>query len=238
MFFKIFLATKPAPTVESKFSNRDMYQLGSLSHFVNSRAPGYNDLPGYPTEPPDSTVRNVEPPKPVENPWKKQERAPKKSAKKVEESSKFYDEPNGLDSATSDSEESSSSSDSESSSSESEEEAPKKPVPTKIRQVVAKKEVQQVKPAPVKKQLKESEESSSDLSSSSSDEEDEKPKPVKAKPKADPVPKSNLDLLLDLSDVPPDMPTPTLTPSLGGFLTPVVETTPVTATAGHSVGRS
>jgi len=235
---KIFLATKPAPTVESKFSNRDMYQLGSLSHFVNSRAPGYNDLPGYPTEPPDSNVRNVEPPKPVENPWKKQEkRAPKKSAKKVEESSKFYDEPNGLDSATSDSEESSSSSDSESSSSESEEEAPKKPVPTKIRQVVAKKEVQQVKPAPVKKPLKESEESSSDLSSSSSDEEDEKPKPVKPKPKAAPVPKSNLDLLLDLSDVPPDMPTPTLTPSLGGFLTPLVETTPATATAGHSVGH-
>lgn len=34
-------------------------------------------------------------------------------------------------------------------------------------------------------------------------------------------PKSNVDLLLDLDDFVPSMSTPVMTPSLGGFLTPV-----------------
>lgn len=35
------------------------------------RAAGYQDLPEYPEIPPDPSARNVEPPKPAENPWKK-----------------------------------------------------------------------------------------------------------------------------------------------------------------------
>ena len=34
-------------------------------------------------------------------------------------------------------------------------------------------------------------------------------------------PRSNLDLLLELNDCPPSMPSPTLTPSLGGLLSPL-----------------
>ena len=38
---KIFLADKPAPSYESKFNHREEYQLGSLSHYINARASGY-----------------------------------------------------------------------------------------------------------------------------------------------------------------------------------------------------
>ncbi len=75
----IFLAEKPAPSIESRFKNREAYQLGSLSHFINARAAGYQDLPEFPEQAPDATLRNVEPVKPTENPWKKEEKAPKVS---------------------------------------------------------------------------------------------------------------------------------------------------------------
>jgi len=229
---KIFLASKPAPTVESKFRNRDVYQLGSLSHFINARAAGYNDLPTYPAEPPDASVRNVEPPKPAENPWKKSEKQPKKATKK---STKFYDsddnEVNGLngvksgtesgsDSGTSDSEDSSSSSDSDSSSSDSDSAPAKKPPPKKKPAKSAPKAAPVVK----QKQAATPPPNSDDSSSGSDSSSDEPSKPVKPAskkaPKAAEPPKSNLDLLLDLSDIPPSMPTPILTPSLGGFFTP------------------
>ena len=41
MTFQIFLATKPAPVTESKFKYREVTQMGSLSHFLNTRATGY-----------------------------------------------------------------------------------------------------------------------------------------------------------------------------------------------------
>uniref|UniRef100_A0A0A1WDB5 AP-3 complex subunit beta n=1 Tax=Zeugodacus cucurbitae TaxID=28588 RepID=A0A0A1WDB5_ZEUCU len=57
---KIFLSSKPKPALESKYCERDHYQLGSLSHYLNMRATGYTDLPAFPTEAPDTTVRNIE----------------------------------------------------------------------------------------------------------------------------------------------------------------------------------
>lgn len=42
-------------------SDRD-FQVGSLSHFLNTRATGYQDLPPYPEVAPDPSVRYVEPP--------------------------------------------------------------------------------------------------------------------------------------------------------------------------------
>ncbi|XP_071965282.1 AP-3 complex subunit beta-2-like isoform X2 [Antedon mediterranea] len=57
---KIFLASKPAPVLESVFKDRDQYQLGSLSHVINSKANGYIELPNFPDVAPDPTVRNVE----------------------------------------------------------------------------------------------------------------------------------------------------------------------------------
>jgi AP-3 complex subunit beta len=57
---KILLAPKPAPVLESAFKDRIHWQLGSLSHAVNSEATGYMAISDFPAEPPDPTVRNVE----------------------------------------------------------------------------------------------------------------------------------------------------------------------------------
>ena len=44
--------------------DRDQYQLGTLSHILNNKTTGYKDLPEWPEEAPDSSVRNVEVPVP------------------------------------------------------------------------------------------------------------------------------------------------------------------------------
>ncbi|KAJ7311318.1 hypothetical protein JRQ81_006934 [Phrynocephalus forsythii] len=59
---KLFLAQKPAPILESPFKDRDHFQLGSLSHLLNAKAVGYQELPDWPAEAPDPSVRNVEVP--------------------------------------------------------------------------------------------------------------------------------------------------------------------------------
>ena len=41
-------------------SGRSQWQLGSLSHAINAKANGYLSLEGFPEEPPDPSVRNVE----------------------------------------------------------------------------------------------------------------------------------------------------------------------------------
>ena len=130
---KIFLAPKPAPFTESKFYNRQNYQLGSMSHYLNTKVCGYQDLPDFPEEAPDSTVRNVEPPKGIAqkirikksfypmpflapNPWEKTVEAnkAKKKAGKAKAAKGFYSEESENDyddddeDSSSDSEESSS----------------------------------------------------------------------------------------------------------------------------------
>ena len=65
-----------------RFLNRQNYQLGSLSHYLNSKVNGYQDLPDFPEVAPDPSVREVEPPK-APNPWEKtveMNRAKKKAA--------------------------------------------------------------------------------------------------------------------------------------------------------------
>uniref|UniRef100_A0A8C9T6F3 AP-3 complex subunit beta n=1 Tax=Scleropages formosus TaxID=113540 RepID=A0A8C9T6F3_SCLFO len=57
---KLFLALKPAPILESPFKDRDHFQLGSLSHLLNVKAGGYQELPDWPETAPDPSVRNVE----------------------------------------------------------------------------------------------------------------------------------------------------------------------------------
>ena len=47
------------------YSDRDQYQLGTLSHIINTRATGYQQLPDWPEVAPDPSVRNVE----VVMPW-------------------------------------------------------------------------------------------------------------------------------------------------------------------------
>nr|XP_032648608.1 AP-3 complex subunit beta-1 isoform X2 [Chelonoidis abingdonii] len=57
---KIFLAQKPAPLLESPFKDRDRFQLGTLSHTLNTKATGYLELSNWPEMAPDPSVRNVE----------------------------------------------------------------------------------------------------------------------------------------------------------------------------------
>ncbi|XP_045856377.1 AP-3 complex subunit beta-1 [Meles meles] len=57
---KIFLAQKPAPLLESPFKDRDHFQLGTLSHILNTKANGYLELSNWPEVAPDPSVRNVE----------------------------------------------------------------------------------------------------------------------------------------------------------------------------------
>ncbi|NXU47925.1 AP3B2 protein, partial [Turnix velox] len=119
---KLFLAQKPAPILESSFKDRDHFQLGSLSHLLNAKAVGYQELPDWPDEAPDPSVRNVEVPE-----WTKCTSREKRK-EKVEKP--FYSDSEGesgpTESADSEpesaSEESSSSSSSSSSSGSEEEE--------------------------------------------------------------------------------------------------------------------
>lgn len=75
---KILLAAKPAPVLESVLRGKaiysigkrdfnriccvdhDQYTLGTLSFVIGQKASGYKDLPDFPLEPPDPSVRNVE----------------------------------------------------------------------------------------------------------------------------------------------------------------------------------
>uniref|UniRef100_A0A8C5E6Q7 AP-3 complex subunit beta n=1 Tax=Gouania willdenowi TaxID=441366 RepID=A0A8C5E6Q7_GOUWI len=117
---RILLASKPAPVLESAFKDRERFQLGSLSHSLNSKANGYHELSDWPAVAPDQSVRNVDVIEPVK------ERAPALGkTRKNKSQDKFYsdeeDENEEEEEEGSESSESSSSS-SEESCSESEEE--------------------------------------------------------------------------------------------------------------------
>ncbi|XP_058978347.1 AP-3 complex subunit beta-2 [Musca domestica] len=121
---KIFLSAKPAPTLESKYHTRNNYQLGSLSHYLNMRCSGYNDLPSFPEQGSDPSVRNVEgfmhEPKFANN--NQQERTPLKdnnNGKQKTKNSTFYSESEGKSSEYSNNSSGSSSSSSSSEGSSS-----------------------------------------------------------------------------------------------------------------------
>uniref|UniRef100_G3PT80 AP-3 complex subunit beta n=1 Tax=Gasterosteus aculeatus aculeatus TaxID=481459 RepID=G3PT80_GASAC len=107
---RILLAPKPAPVLESAFKDRDRYQLGTLSHSLNSKASGYQELSDWPAVAPDQSVRNVEVVEPVR--W-----APSVGkTKKLKSDDKFYSD-NEEEKAEEESESSEGSSSSSSSSS-------------------------------------------------------------------------------------------------------------------------
>uniref|UniRef100_A0A3P9Q1T4 AP-3 complex subunit beta n=1 Tax=Poecilia reticulata TaxID=8081 RepID=A0A3P9Q1T4_POERE len=116
---RILLASKPAPVLESAFKDRDRFQLGTLSHSLNIKTTGYQELSDWPAAAPDPSVRNVEVIEPV------QEWAPSLGkAKKPKSDDRFYSddeeekEKEGSGSGSEDSSSSSSGSSSSSSSSE------------------------------------------------------------------------------------------------------------------------
>lgn len=120
---RILLAPKPAPVLESTFKDRDRFQLGSLSHSLNTKATGYQELCDWPAVAPDPSVRNVEVVEPVKE-W-----APLVGKTKKAKSDKFYSDDEDEEdkkegsSGSSGSEGSSSSSSSESGSESEEEES-------------------------------------------------------------------------------------------------------------------
>ncbi|KAM7350501.1 adaptor related protein complex 3 subunit ruby isoform 2-T3 [Cochliomyia hominivorax] len=264
---KVFLSAKPAPTLESKYHTRNLYQLGSLSHYLNMRCTGYNDLPTFPQQPSDPTVRNVDGFM-QENVSKMsnhlanhhQQQTPQKEnnikqKKHKKSDNSFFSESEEKSSEYSSTSESSSGS-SSSSDSDSDDEN-KNENPKSVEMVKEKSDYnsnnKKSNVAVENNNLvnnangsgtSDSESSSSYGSSSSSEtnssesasdsgSEDETPirnnKNSNANSKTETEnkkeQKSNLDLLLDLDDIPPIG--PVMTPSLGGFLTPG---TPLAAT--------
>ncbi|XP_059190771.1 AP-3 complex subunit beta-2 isoform X4 [Centropristis striata] len=186
---KLFLALKPAPVLESPFKDRDHFQLGSLSHLLNAKAGGYQELPDWPEAAPDPSVRNVEVPE-----WTKCSSREKRKEKKVEKP--FYsdsegesgptesadsesDSASGLESASA-SEESGSGSESEESeeSSESEEEEEeeeekdKKKKKKELKKPVQESESEQSSEEEERKHERKSKQRKSDSESESEEEEE------------------------------------------------------------------
>lgn len=114
---RIFLAQKPAPLLESPFKDRDRFQLGTLSHTLNTKATAYLELSNWPEVAPDPSVRNVEVIEPV-NEWTA---VLGKTKKKGKSADKFYPE-----SEEDEEDEASSSSTESESGSESDEESDEK----------------------------------------------------------------------------------------------------------------
>lgn len=237
-------------------SDRDQFQLSTLSHLINARASGYQDLPEFPDEAPDPSVRCVEvpvsfTPEPHHRVSHQKKTKPPKAKSFYSDESSPEDDSDEEDETESESESDSDSSDSDSSDSSSEEdeesESEEEPKQRKKPNVAMKNksERHQGSQSSGTEDSDSSTSSSSSGSSSSSEEEsddsdvgdqDEKNKKTKSQQqqhqgqekKKESVPgnRSNLDLLLDLDDAPPSMDTPVLTPSLGGLLTPSPSTQP------------
>uniref|UniRef100_A0A1B6LXZ1 AP-3 complex subunit beta C-terminal domain-containing protein n=1 Tax=Graphocephala atropunctata TaxID=36148 RepID=A0A1B6LXZ1_9HEMI len=239
---QIFLATKPAPQLNSKFKDQEQLQLGSLSHYINTRAAGYHDLPPFPETAPSVGERNVADPAPAATTNSEQSQdnsffVNKSAQKPTKKKKSFYsesdssppDESEGSGGSSEEEEEEGeeeSGDEEDSSESESESESESASEVTQIVQTT-----QKPKPAPTPAN-KESESESEDSSEEESDDDSSSGTPVavtpvkkKKQPAATPkgTPKSNLDLLLDFTEDAPTM-TPLMTPSLGGFLTPLVAT--------------
>jgi len=67
----------------------DQFQLGTLSHMINVKANGYQELPDWPDVPPDPSVRDVD----MQVSWMSSSATKSKlSKKKAEKERSFYSE--------------------------------------------------------------------------------------------------------------------------------------------------
>lgn len=223
---RVFLSAKPAPSLVSHYG-REQFQLGSLAHYLNARTTGYHDLPAFPKVAPDSSVRGVESTENNSNQHESldYENRSAKTSNKSNKKDKFYSgsenenessgsNESGSEDDSSDEEESGSDDSSENESkngsksgseSESEDES---------------SEEESSEETSSDEESEEDEENESASSGTNKTKTDHKPignaKPAAPQAKAE---RSNLDLLLDLGDIAPTA--PIMTPSLGGFLTPM-----------------
>ncbi|XP_067666923.1 AP-3 complex subunit beta-2-like isoform X2 [Haliotis asinina] len=222
---KIFLATKPAPVLASKFQDRDQYQLGTLSHLLNTRAHGYQELPEWPEEAPEPSVRNVEMPI-----WTEKKISTKKK-KNTADLKSFYSETESSDEDDSDGESQSDESEEEDSEEESGEESEEEEDSENDEN-----EEEEESEEEVSSKEEDSSEEDSEEEESSSEEEVVQKKPVKKeiKPEKSKLKeeksstKNQSDLLLDLDDLgslgtgstpvtPGDMLTPTMASSMSNL---------------------
>lgn len=188
---KFLLASKPAPVLQSKFEDRDHYQIGSLSHFINARANEYQELPDFPEVAPDPSVRNVEVPvawQETKTSKKKKQVVKKKSFYSETDSSSPADESSSGSSEESSDEETASGSETASDESESGVGESSDESADSHANGAAKSEGDTSSGSSSEEE---------DSESSSSEEEDVPPKKAPAAPAS----RKNLDLLLDLDDV-------------------------------------
>ncbi|RXG61353.1 AP-3 complex subunit beta-1 [Armadillidium vulgare] len=237
---KIFLAPKIPPVHYSNFKDRNQFQLGTLSHLINARASGYCDLPPFPKVAPDSSVREraeqVSAPKKEDVTWKKKfDNLGKSFYSEEEEDSASTKEESEASNDSSDSDNDSSSS-SEDYSSEEESSSSNDEVSDNINRQ-KKKATEPEKDSSSEEASNSSVSSSYSSDSSDSDSSDSGSKKVingkitKTELKVDKKEKKavdkdkgsgvKVDLLLDLENYSLDIETPVLTPSLGGFLSPM-----------------
>ncbi|XP_055855932.1 AP-3 complex subunit beta-2 [Episyrphus balteatus] len=205
----IFLSPKPAPALEGKYQGRDHFQLGSLSHYLNMRANGYRDLSDFPRVASDSTLRNTVP-------YEDELHAQQNSSQEVVDAGKegkYF---------TNKKDQHSESSDEYSSSEESsaeDEGTVKKTVTTEQKKSDEDSDTDDHSTTVSSTSQSSSDDSSSsDKGSSESESESETEKADDKNPAPQPQPVSELDLLLDLGDIPTGG--TIMTPSQGGVLSP------------------
>ncbi|XP_077939306.1 AP-3 complex subunit beta-2 isoform X15 [Gasterosteus aculeatus] len=189
---KLFLALKPAPVLESPFKDRDHFQLGSLSHLLNAKAGGYQELPDWPEAAPDPSVRNVEvkdsvpewtkcssrekrKEKRVEKPFysdSEGESGPTESADSESDSASGSEMGSGLEESGSGSESEGSEEGSESEEEEEEDEKDKKKIKKDLKKPVKESESEQSSEEEERKHQRKSDQQKSDSESESDEESD------------------------------------------------------------------
>uniref|UniRef100_A0A671RID6 AP-3 complex subunit beta n=1 Tax=Sinocyclocheilus anshuiensis TaxID=1608454 RepID=A0A671RID6_9TELE len=145
---RILMAPKPAPVLQSAFKDRDRFQLGTLSHTLNSQSNGYLELSDWPAVAPDQSVRIVEVVKEAGAPLLGKSK-PGKSAEKFYSDSEEEEEEEGSsseDSSSSSSEESESESESEENSDDSNKSSSSESDSEKKKKTLKNKKLQQQKP--------------------------------------------------------------------------------------------
>uniref|UniRef100_A0A8C1DDW0 AP-3 complex subunit beta n=2 Tax=Cyprinus carpio TaxID=7962 RepID=A0A8C1DDW0_CYPCA len=150
---RILMAPKPAPVLQSAFKDRDRFQLGTLSHSLNSQANGYLELSDWPAVAPDQSVRIVEVVEPVKEagapvfgkskPGKSDEKFYSDSEEEEEEEEEGS---SSEDSSSSSSEESESESESEENSDDSNKSSSSQSDSEKKKKTLKNKKLQQQKP--------------------------------------------------------------------------------------------
>uniref|UniRef100_A0A8C2DBK9 AP complex subunit beta n=1 Tax=Cyprinus carpio TaxID=7962 RepID=A0A8C2DBK9_CYPCA len=147
---RILMAPKPAPVLQSAFKDRDRFQLGTLSHSLNSQANGYLELSDWPAVAPDQSVRIVEVVKEAGAPVFGKSKPGKSDEKFYSDSEEEEEEEeegsSSEDSSSSSSEESESESESEENSDDSNKSSSSQSDSEKKKKTLKNKKLQQQKP--------------------------------------------------------------------------------------------